>query len=69
VLHFRFEAAIGKEAFSSSEEFQQTILHELYRLNTSASASGVSGSLATQETNAAASFAAKALGALKGPGK
>ena len=60
---------IGKEAFSSSEEFQQTILHELYRLNTSASASGVSGSLATQETNAAASFAAKALGALKGPGK
>jgi filamentous hemagglutinin len=56
---------IGREAFASPQELQQTILHELYRLNTSSSASGVSGALATQETKAAADFAAKAVKVLK----
>jgi hypothetical protein len=51
---------IGPEAFTSQDELQQTVLHELYRLNTSASADGVSGSLAAQETQAAADFAARA---------
>ena len=51
---------IGREAFSSPAELQKTILHELYRLNMSESASGVSSALATQETQAAADFAARA---------
>lgn len=51
---------IGPEAFTSQDELQQTVLHELYRLNTSASADGVSGSLAAQETQVAADFAARA---------
>ncbi len=56
---------IGREAFTSPQELQQTILHELHRLTTSNSASGVSGALATQETKAAADFAAKALKEIK----
>lgn len=56
---------IGREAFTSPAELQQTILHELHRLTTSSSANGVSGALATQETKAAADFAAKALKELK----
>lgn len=53
---------IGRETFSSDEELAKTVLHELYRLNTSASAGGVSGELATQETAAAADFANRAIG-------
>lgn len=56
---------IGREAFVSRQELQQTILHELYRLTTSNSANGVSGALATQETKAAADFAAKAVKEMK----
>jgi hypothetical protein len=51
---------IGREAFASHAELQNTVLHELYRLQTSTSASGVSGALATQETKAAFNFAARA---------
>jgi hypothetical protein len=51
---------IGREAFSSPGEFARTILHELYRLSYSASAGGVTASVATQETAAAASFAERA---------
>ena len=51
---------IGKEAFKSQVELQKTILHELHRLNTSSSASGVSSSLAAKETKAAFDFAEKA---------
>ena len=51
---------IGREAFASQAELQNTVLHELYRLNTSASASGVSAALAAQETKAAFDFAARA---------
>jgi hypothetical protein len=51
---------IGREAFVSQVELQNTVLHELYRLNTSASAAGVSSSLAAQETKAAFDFAARA---------
>lgn len=36
------------------------MLHELYRLTTSASAEGVSAGLATKETQAAFNFAEKA---------
>jgi hypothetical protein len=55
---------LGREAFSSQSELNQTVLHELYRLTFSQAAEGVSGVLATQETNAAASFAARAAGFL-----
>lgn len=47
---------IDPEAFKSKAELQKTVLHELYRLNTSNSASGVSGTLASQETKAAFRF-------------
>lgn len=52
---------MGPEAFSSTMELKQTVLHELYRLTFSEAAGGVSGELAAQETKAAASFAARAL--------
>lgn len=55
---------IGREAFSSEAELGKTILHELYRLGTSASAGGVSGNLASSETAAAFSFAERAIGEL-----
>jgi hypothetical protein len=48
---------LGPEAFSSGSELNQTVLHELYRLNFSEAAGEFSGELVTQETNAAASFA------------
>ena len=51
---------IGREAFTSQAELQKTLLHELYRLNTSTSAAGASGALAAQETKAAFDFAARA---------
>jgi hypothetical protein len=51
---------IGREAFTSQAELQKTVLHELYRLNTSNSTTGVSGTLASQETKAAFDFAARA---------
>jgi hypothetical protein len=53
---------LGREAFASRAELGKTILHELYRLGTSASAGGVSGQLATSETEAAFRFAERALG-------
>ncbi|HVJ54889.1 MAG TPA: hypothetical protein VM689_20685 [Aliidongia sp.] len=56
---------LGPEAFASTSELKQTILHELYRLTFSRAAGGVSGELATQETHAAASFAARAAGLIR----
>lgn len=56
---------IRPEAFKSKAELQKTVLHELYRLNTSNSAIGVSGTLASQETKAAFDFAEKASNALR----
>jgi hypothetical protein len=56
---------IGREAFTSTQELQKTVLHELYRLTTSQSVAGVSGALAAQETKAASMFANKAVGAIK----
>ena len=57
---------IGREAFSSQTELRKTVLHELHRLNTSASSTGVSGSLAAQETKAAFEFAERAIKQLGG---
>ncbi|UUZ82696.1 hypothetical protein LJK88_01060 [Paenibacillus sp. P26] len=51
---------IGREAFSSSAELTKTVLHELYRPTTIASASGVSAEVAVQETQAAFKFAERA---------
>lgn len=51
---------MGREAFTSTLERNQTVLHELHRLTFSNSANGVSGALATQETQAAFDFAARA---------
>jgi hypothetical protein len=49
---------LGNHAFSSEEELTKTLLHELHRLNTSASGmEGVSGELAGSETAAAQKFA------------
>jgi len=55
---------LGREAFSTNAELNMTVLHELYRLTFSEAAGGVSGQLAAQETQAAASFAARAAGQL-----
>jgi hypothetical protein len=55
---------IGREAFASQSELGKTVLHELYRLGTSASGSGVSGGLATSETAAAFDFSERAIGVL-----
>jgi hypothetical protein len=55
---------IGREAFASAAELGKTILHELYRLETSASAGGVSAGLAASETAAAFGFAERAIGVL-----
>lgn len=51
---------VGPQAFSSSLEHNQTVLHELHRLNFRDSAGGVSADLATRETKAAEDFAARA---------
>lgn len=51
---------VGNEAFASSEELSKTVLHELYRLYTTQSVSGVYGELAAQETKAAFDFANRA---------
>lgn len=56
---------IGPEAFASPAELGKTLLHELHRLHTSASASGVSAHLAKIETKAAADFAEKAIKELR----
>lgn len=55
---------IGPEAFGKPGELGKTVLHELYRLTTSKSGSGVSADLAAQETKAAFDFAEKAAKAL-----
>ncbi len=54
---------LGEEAFASDAELTKTLLHELYRLAMSESATGASGALVTSETNAAFSFAERAFGA------
>ena len=56
---------IGKGAFKSQAELQKTILHELHRLNTLSSASGVSSLLIAQEMKAAFDFAEKASSVLE----
>ena len=48
---------MGPEAFTSEEEVAKTVLHETFRLETSQAANGVSGELATAETEAAQEFA------------
>ena len=51
---------LGREAFTSHPELIKTLLHEIFRLTTSQSTLGVAGGLATDETNAAFSFAQRA---------
>jgi Domain of unknown function (DUF4157) len=51
---------IGPEAFANPSELTKTVLHELHRLRTTASANGVSAGLATEETKAAFDFAERA---------
>jgi hypothetical protein len=51
---------LGREAFTSQAELTKTLLHETFRLVTSQSAAGVSGELASSETNAAFTFAERA---------
>ena len=51
---------IGPEAFARPTELTKTVLHELYRLRTTASAAGVSAKLAAEETKAAFDFAERA---------
>jgi hypothetical protein len=48
---------LGPRAFASEEDLARTILHESYRLETSASSGGLSGAMASQETADAAAFA------------
>jgi RHS repeat-associated protein len=57
---------IGREAFSSRPELVKTILHELYRLQTSTlrGATGIQQAV-SQETASAASFAEKAFSQIK----
>lgn len=55
---------IGREAFTNPGELDRTVLHELHRLRTSQSSAGVSGSLATNETQAAFDFANRAFEAM-----
>lgn len=56
---------MGRQAFSSAQEMQKTVLHELHRLATSQIAGGASGALVKQETGAAHQFADRAVGALR----
>ncbi|KJH71958.1 hypothetical protein [Aliterella atlantica] len=53
---------LGPEAFKSEAELVQTLLHETHRLSTSdiGRGAGVSGAVATSETNAAFEFAERA---------
>ncbi len=51
---------IGPEAFASPSELTKTVLHELHRLRTTASANGLSADLAAKETKAAFDFAERA---------
>jgi len=56
---------IGKEAFKSQAELNKTLLHELYRLNTSGAKSArVSRASAAAETKSAATFAEETYNAL-----
>lgn len=55
---------IGREAFASPGELDRTVLHELHRLTTSQSSAGITGGLATNETQAAFDFANRAYKAL-----
>jgi len=57
---------IGREAFRSTAELQKTVLHELHRLNTSATrvSGSLSASQAATETRAAFNFAERAVNAL-----
>ncbi|MBB5865791.1 adhesin HecA-like repeat protein [Xanthomonas arboricola] len=57
---------IGRDAFKSQGELQKTILHELHRLNTSASSVGVTGPLAAKETDEAFNFAERAFKYMSG---
>jgi hypothetical protein len=56
---------IGPDAFKSGQELHKTVLHELYRLATSQAASGVSGPLASRESDAAKAFADRGITVLK----
>ena len=58
---------IGKEALRSQDEIMKTVLHECYRLSTSAarSNSGVSQVLITQETNNVVNFVERAFKSIR----
>lgn len=56
--------AMGRQAFSSANEMRKTVLHELYRLATSQSSGGISGTLADREEAATHAFVSRAAGAL-----
>lgn len=57
---------LGKEAFRSQEELTKTLLHEVYRLQTSAvRTTGASGELVAKETQAAFQFAEKTYPVIK----
>jgi len=55
---------MGPEAFQSNLEQNATVLQELYRLTFTESAAGVSGDLATSETQSAFGFANRYAGSL-----
>ena len=55
------EFLIGKEAFKPQVELQKTILHELHRLNTSSSASGVSSFFSCKEDESSFRFCRKSI--------
>ena len=59
-LHQDNGFVIGQEAFQTTDETARTVLHELHRLHTSQSASGLTGEMATAETEAAFEFAKRA---------
>lgn len=60
---------IGNQAFASEGELAKTVLHELFRLGTSTvPESGVTGAVASSETQAAFGFAERGFEFLKGLG-
>lgn len=56
---------LGPKAFQSPVEVQKTVLHEMYRLATSAFSGGVTGPLASRETDETFNFANRAIAVIK----
>ena len=57
---------LGKQAFSNDEELTKTLLHELWRLETTSAAGGVADELVSEETAGAYSFADQAYSTISG---